>query len=219
MKTSSIKKLLAVALATTTVMAMSLSAFASSCAPTTTNNVVVTETKHEEAPAAATPAAVEEVVVPATSVAGGVKTATAGAYMATVGTAVTTPVADIAAGYGLGAGEKAFTKVWDLKAKTSPAAASAIAAIAGTQNAVVGPMINLELGKMAGGKYSLLSETGAPIAFAIALPASFNDAAANYAVVCVRPGGSFTILPAVYMNGSVVFATTGGKGAYAVIKY
>ena len=216
MKTSSIKKLLAVALATTTVMAMSFSAYASSCAPTTTNNVVV---KHEEAPATTAPAPAAEVVVPSTSVAGGVRTSTPGVYMASVGTAVSTPVADIAAGYGLGAGEKAFTKVWDLKASTSPAAASAIAAIAGTQNAVVGPMINLELGKMAGGKYSLLSETGAPIAFAIALPASFNDAAANYAVVCVRPGGSFTILPAVYSNGSVVFATTGGKGAYAVIKY
>ena len=219
MKTSSIKKLLAVALATTTVMAMSFSAYASSCSNVSSSNNCAVKSEAAATTTESAPAAAEVVVVPTTSVAGGVRTSTPGVYMASVGTAVTTPVADIAAGYGLGAGEKAFTKVWDLKAKTSPAAASAIAAIAGTQNAVVGPMINLELGKMAGGKYSLLSETGAPIAFAIALPASFNDAAANYAVICVRPGGSFTILPAVYMNGSVVFATTGGKGAYAVIKY
>ncbi|MCQ2081968.1 MAG: hypothetical protein MJZ11_09940 [Lachnospiraceae bacterium] len=203
MKTSSIKKMLAVALATTTVMAMSFSAFA-----TTTNNVVESGAS-----------SVAEVVVPTTSTAGGVKTTTAGVYMATVGTAVSTSAAEISSSYGLGAGEKAYTKVWDLKASTSPAAANAISAIAGTQNAVVGPMINLELGKMAGGKYSLLPESGAPITFAIALPASFNNAAANYAVICVRPGGAFEILPAVYSNGAVVFATTGGKGAYAVIKY
>ena len=210
MKTSSIKKLLSVVLATTVVAGMSLTAFA-----TTSNNVPApTATPAPAAVSAPAPAAVE-VVLPSTSAAAGVTSAVKGVYLASTGVAITTPSASL----GLAAGEVGFVKTWDLKASTSPAAAAAINAIAGTQNAVVGPMVNVQVGKMAGGKFSLLSQDGANIAMAIALPASFQDATANYAVICVRPGGSFTILPAVFSNGGVVFQTTGGQGAYAVIKY
>lgn len=207
MKTSSIKKLLSVALATTVVAAMSLSAFA-----TTSNNV---PTPAPEAVTESAPAPAAEVVLPSTSAAAGVTSTVKGVYLSSTGVAVTTPAANL----GLGAGEVGFVKTWDLKASTSPAAAAAINAIAGTQNAVVGPMINVQLGKMAGGKFALLPQDGAPIAMAIALPAAFQDATANYAVICVRPGGSFAILPAAFLNGGVVFETTGGQGAYAVIKY
>ena len=81
-------------------------------------------------------------------------------------------------------------------------------------------MINLELGKMAGGKYSLLPSDGAEIRVSFGIPKNFAQANKTFAVVCVRAGGAVSILEDVDDNpNTVTFDTTGGAGAYAIIKY
>ena len=91
---------------------------------------------------------------------------------------------------------------------------------AASVNAVVGPTINIELGKIKGGIYGLLSEEGAAIEIKLGIPKSFTQADKNFAVVCVRPGGKVTVLQDKDTNpDTVTFDTTGGQGAYAIIKY
>lgn len=160
--------------------------------------------------------------VPSTSAVMGVNTTVSGVYLATAvnGSAVTTGLGTIAGSYGLAGDEKPYARFYNLEAKRSPLAHAAIADAAASLNAVVGPEINIELGKVKGGKYSLLSADGTEIEIKLGIPKSFAQADKNFAVVCVRPGGKVTILQDKDNNpDTITFGTTGGQGAYAIIKY
>lgn len=159
--------------------------------------------------------------IPTTSSAGGVKSTTPGVYMAKSvnGSAVATPSATISSAFGLANNEKPCTKVYDFYPKKSPAAASVLNAVAATQKATVGPMLNIEFGKTTNGRYSLLPKAGA-IEMRLALPGNFFKAGATYAVVRVSEGGLYEIIQAaVDEKGNLSFITNGGQGAYAVIRY
>lgn len=205
------KRVLAASLTVALVVAPCAGAYAATETNTSSSTSTSTESTTSES--------VAEVAT--TSSAGGVTTSTPGVYTAKSvnGSAVATPAATIASAFGLASNEKAYTKVYDLTAKKSPAAAAVLNAVAATQNAAVGPMINIEFGKMTAGKYSLLPKTGA-IEMRLALPKNFVQAGATYAVVRVSEGGLFEIIPAsVDANGNLAFVTNGGQGAYAVIRY
>lgn len=234
MKVSNIKKMLTGALAVALVVApvMSVTATETNEAETVVEQVVeqvaepsatpvVEERVYAPAPAEEdTSAPVAE--IPATSAVAGTKTSTPGVYMATsvTGTAVSSGAATITEGYGLTGTERPYSKFSDLSAKKSPLAAAAIDAAAASQGAKVGPMLNVELGKMSGGKYSLLPSDGPAIRLAFGIPKNFASANATFAVVCVRSGGAVSILADVDDNpNTVTFDTTGGAGAYAIIKY
>ena len=104
--------------------------------------------------------------------------------------------------------------------KKSPLAAAAINSAAEALGAAVGPYINVELGFTKGGKFGLLPSDGAPITMSFGIPKSFVQDGKTYAVICVRPGGVVTVLQNTSTNPNVVtFSTTGGQGAYAIIKY
>lgn len=160
--------------------------------------------------------------VPTTSSVAGTRSTISGVYLATAvnGSVVTTGFDTIASGYGLAGDEKPYARLYNLEAQRSPLAYAAIVDAAASVNAVVGPTINIELGKIKGGKYGLLSEEGAAIEIKLGIPKSFTQADKNFAVVCVRPGGKVTVLQDKDTNpDTVTFDTTGGQGAYAIIKY
>ncbi|MBO5207998.1 MAG: hypothetical protein J6B68_01495 [Lachnospiraceae bacterium] len=160
--------------------------------------------------------------IPTTSSVAGIRTTVKGVYMATCvnGTAITTGVDSIASSYALGAGEKPYARIYNMDTKKSPLAAAAIDQAATAKGAVVGPYVNVELGKMSSGKFSLLPSEGAPITIKFGIPKSFAQDGKTFAVVCVRPGGVVTILEDTDTNpDTVTFNTTGGQGAYAIIKY
>ncbi len=162
------------------------------------------------------------VEIPSTSSVAGIKSAISGVYLATAvnGSVVTTGVDKIVGGYGLSGDEKPYARMYNLEAQRSPLAYAAIVEGAASLNAAVGPAINIELGKMKGGKYSLLSADGAVIEIKLGIPKAFAQADKTFAVVCVRPGGNVTILQDKDVNpDTVTFDTTGGQGAYAIIKY
>ncbi len=165
----------------------------------------------------------EEVIkIPVTSTVGGVKSATSGAYMATNvnGTIVTTSESAIAQNYSLANNEKPYAKFYNFDAKKSSLAKKTIDSAAAAQGAVVGPTLNIELGKMAAGKYSLLPSDGSAIRLVIGIPKSFVQADKTYAVICVRAGGTYSILKDLDKDpNTVTFETTGGAGVYAIIKY
>ncbi len=160
--------------------------------------------------------------IPHTSSVAGVTTTISGVYLANVvnGAAITTGIDTIAGGYGLAGDEKPYARVYNLEAKRSPLAYAAIADAAASLNAAVGPTINIELGKMKGGRYSLLPVEGANIEVKLGIPKSFAQADKTFAVICVRPGGMVTVLQDKDTNpDTITFDTTGGQGAYAIIKY
>ena len=216
MKASTIKRMMTGVLTAALVMAPAMSVGATTVTGSSASAA-------EEVVASSTSGEVTAVAeVPTTSVVAGVKTTTAGVYLATSvnGSVVTTGVAAIAEGYGLTGSERPYAKFFNLDANNSNLAASAINAAAEAKGAVVGPMLNIELGKMSAGKYSLLPSDGAAIRLSLGVPKNFAQTGATYAVVCVRPGGAVTILEDLDTNpNTVTFDTTGGAGAYAMIKY
>ena len=170
----------------------------------------------------ATVAAAVQAIATTSSV-NGVKSTVNGAFLVKKvnGVAFTTSLADITAGYGLASGEKVYAMVWDLNPQKSYLAQQVIDNAAAALGAEMGPALNIELGKKnAAGKYSLLSQDGPAVTIKVGIPASFAEEGKTYAVVCVRPGGAVSILADMDADvDTVTFATTGGAGAYAIVKY
>ncbi len=214
MKANTIKKRLTGVLVAALVMAPVISVAAANSSETPSGSTVVEEVVAE--------AGGETAAVPERSTVAGVVTTTKGAYLATSvdGAAVTTSTEEIASGYGLSAGETPYVKLTNADPKKSHLAKAAIDLAAASQEAEVGPMLNLELGKMSGGKYSLLSSDGADVRITFGIPKDFAQADKTFAVVCVRAGGVVSILNDVDDNpDTVTFDTKGGAGTYAIIKF
>lgn len=209
MKASIIKKTLVCALSVALVMAPVLGVSATGSV-SSNSSVTVAE---------------PEVIVSytTTSSVGSVKSSVSGAFVVTKlnGAAITTPLSDISESYQLESGEKPYVKVWDMDPKKSNLAYEVIENAAAALGAEVGPGLQIEIGKRdAAGKYSLLSQDGAEVQIIVGIPTKFADADKTFAVVCVREGGVVSILPDLDADpNTVTFATTGGAGAYAFVKY
>lgn len=218
MKASIIKKSLVCALTAALVMApvMGVSAREVTTDPPTNDSVVTAAAGTETVEAAVR-------AIATTSSVGGVKSTVSGAYLVKKvnGVAFTTPLNDILAGYNIGSGEKAYALVWDLDPQKSNLAQAVIDSVAASLGAEVGPVLNIELGKKdAAGKYSLLPQDGPAVTVMVGIPASFAQDGKTFAVVRVRPGGAVSILADVDADpNTVTFTTTGGAGAYAIVKY
>lgn len=160
--------------------------------------------------------------VPATSSVAGVKSTVAGVYLATNvrGTAITTGLTTISDSYGLTNGEKPYARIYNMDAKKSYLAQACIDNVAASMGAIAGPAINVEIGKMASGKFSLLPAEGAPISLKVGIPKNFAQSDKTFAVVAVRPGGAVTVLTDTDTDpDTVTFDTTAGQAVYALIKY
>lgn len=160
--------------------------------------------------------------IPVENTVAGVKSTVQGVYIATSvdGTAITSGLAGIASSYGLTAGEVPFARFSNMDAKKSNLAKAVIDNAAAAIGATVGPCINIEIGKKAGGKFSLLSQDGENITIKVGIPKSFAQDGKTFAMVCVRPGGAVSILQDTDTNpNTITFDTKGGQGAYAIIKY
>lgn len=214
MKSKSLKKVLATALALSLVMApvMGVNASTDNNAPSEGSSTSVSAEVAATIPETST-----------ISVGGKYMTSTVkGAYMSKTipGTVVATDKATLAAGYGLAPGEQPYVRVYDISEAKSPAAMASINAAAGAVGGTVVATVNVELGKLAGGKFSLLEQGGAPITMAFGIPKNAVKPGYAYAMICVRPGGVIEVLPDLDADpNTVTFSTTGGLGAYAMIMY
>ena len=210
------KRILTGALALTLALAPSMGAYATTNSGGTVSGGSVYY--YEDT----TPATVEVFKnVKSTSTVAGVKSTVAGAYILEKGVAaaVTTPVASIAQSYALAAGETPYVKVFDMDVKKSSLAAASLEIAAKAFGGTNVAFIQMEIGKMSKGEYSLLP-AGAGIAASFSIPKAAQVAGAKYAVVRVVEGGAFTLLEDTDSNPATVsFVTTGGAGAYSIIRY
>lgn len=152
----------------------------------------------------------------------GVETTVRGVYHTPnlPGCAVVTAQSTIAQAYGLGTNERPYAKFMETDVKKSAKAMVSLEAGAKAIGGQMGPCVNIELGKMTNGTYSLLPSEGATSQITFGIPANFLEENKNYAVVGVRTGGIITTYKDLDSNPkTVTFATTGGAGAYAIVKY
>ncbi len=160
--------------------------------------------------------------IPVTNTVAGTRSTVQGVYIATSvnGTAITSSLAGIAGSYGLANGEVPYARFSNMDVKKSNLAKAVIDNAASAIGATVGPCINIEIGKKAGGQFSLLSQEGEKISVKVGIPKSFAQDGKTYAVICVRPGGAVSVLQDTDTNpNTITFDTTGGQGAYAIVKY
>lgn len=231
MKAKLAKRIMTVALAGTLMLASSVSVFAygdsygdsSSGSSSKSDEEKVVEIITASIESDGESAGVASVAeLPNLNAAGGTASSLAGVYIATNvnGTAITTGLDTIASGYALVAGEKPYARIYNMDGKKSPLAQAAIDSAAASLGAVVGPAINVEIGKMSSGKFSLLPSDGAAVTLKVGIPKSFAQDGKTFAVVAVRPGGAVSILTDTDADpNTVTFSTTAGQGAYALIKY
>lgn len=228
MKAQVVKRILSSALAMTLLLGSSNVALASSGSSvsgnsaTTTTVQAVEETVTEQVMQIVNESSSGSVStiaeIPTTSSVAGVKSTVSGVYLATSvnGVAVTT----IADSYGLAKNEKAYVRAYNFDSKRSTAAKAVIDSAAASMGAEVGPVINFEFGKMADGKFSLLPSDGASFNVKVGIPKSFAKEGKTYAIVCVRPGGTVSIIKDADNDpNTVTFPTTAGQAAYALICY
>ncbi|MDD7027648.1 MAG: hypothetical protein PUI46_11260 [Lachnospiraceae bacterium] len=211
MKANIIKRMLCGALALSLVLAPSMSTLATSGAGTVSGNAVVAEV--QETATAAT------VAYTTTSNAAGIASQVGGVYILRrgIGVAITTPASTIAANYGLAAGERVFVKAMDMDIRKSNLAYQCMTNTAAAYGATIVGTINLELGKMSGGRYSLL-EAGAEVPVTFSVPRAAQGQ--RIGVIRVQEGGVVTVFEDMDTNPATVsFNITGGAAAYAIIAY
>lgn len=204
------KRVLAVVLAATMVMASALTV----CATTSTSGAGAANSSSESATVEP-----EEVKAAgaAMKIAGtDVETTIAGGYAAekVEGVAVTTPIADVKANLGLSAGQTPYVVVYDTDAKKSHLAMDCVNAAAESLGADFVAAINVDLGAKENGKF--VSLANGSIAMVVGIPKV--DVTKTYYMVCVQPGGVVTILEDQDTNPeTVTFAVQAGLGTYAIV--
>lgn len=207
------KRVLAVVLAATMVMASALTV----CATTSTSGAGSTDSSSSSSESATVAPAEVKAAGAAVTIAGSdVKTTIAGGYAAkkVEGVAVTTPVADVKANLGLSAGQTPYVVVYDTDAKKSHLAMDCVNAAAESLGADFVAAINVDLGAKENGRFVSL-ENGS-IAMVVGIPKP--DVTKTYYMVCVQPGGVVTILEDQDTNpDTVTFAVQAGLGTYAIV--
>lgn len=146
-----------------------------------------------------------------------VKTSIAGAYAAkeVQGVAVIDSLADVKANLGLKNGQTPYIMVFDTSAKKSPLAMACVDAAAEALGGEVAAVLNVDLGAKEKGKLITLSDGSA--AMVAGLPKGV-DTSKTVSVICVRPGGTTTILEDKDANpATVTFDVAAGLGTYAIV--
>lgn len=208
------KRILAVVLATTMVMASALTV----CATTTSTSGAGSTGSSSSSSESATVAPAEVKVANAVmEIAGSnVKTTIAGGYAAkkVEGVAIITPAADVKAKLGLKSGQTPYVMIYDTDAKKSHLAMDCVNAAAESIGAAFVAAINVDLGAIENGKFVSLKDGS--IAMVVGIPKV--DVTKTYSMVCVQPGGVVTILDDLDTDPkTVTFEVKAGLGTYAIV--
>ena len=113
-----------------------------------------------------------------------------------------------------------FVTTWDITQDTAPLAVNTFRIVAQSQNALLGPVVQININKTISGKLYSLEGNPAHVKTMIGIPEDFREAGARFAVVCVKSGGVFEILPDTDIyDSTVTFSAKVGDAAYALIRY
>ncbi len=121
---------------------------------------------------------------------------------------------------GMAMVEYFFVTTWDITQDTAPLAVNTFRIVAESEQADLGPVVQINIHKTLNGVMSSLNGNTAKFTTVIGIPEDFQEADARYAVVSVKAGGAFDILPDLDEDDlTVTFKANAGNGAYAIIRY
>ncbi len=121
---------------------------------------------------------------------------------------------------GMAVVEYFWVNTWDITQDTAPLAVSTFRIVADSQGAELGPVVQINIHKTFNGKMTSLEGNEVKFTTVIGIPSDFRVAGAKYAVVLVKAGGAFEILPDMDEDdNTVTFKAKAGDGAYAIIRY
>ena len=121
---------------------------------------------------------------------------------------------------GMAMVEYFFVTTWDITQDTSPLAVHTFRIVAEAEQAELGPVVQININKTFNGKMTSLEGNETQFTTVVGLPDDFNGADYKYAVVLVRAGGYYDILPDLDEDDlTVTFKAKAGNGAYALIRY
>ena len=145
-----------------------------------------------------------------------IKSTVPGAFTATAmaGTAITTPVSEIANRLGLQNGESFSISTWDVSQKKNPLAFASLQAAADSVKGDLGPAIQVNITK-----HSRNSSENGSLDMTVGVPDNFRVEGATYAVAHVIGGGNTEIFVDTDTNPNTVsFPVSTGDGAYALVR-
>lgn len=130
------------------------------------------------------------------------------------GVAVKESAAQIKQEAGLAANETPFVSVYSVDRKKSGAVYASFDAAAASVGATTLGGINVDLGKLTGGKFTELP-AGVSVPFTMGIK-NYNPNLTYY-VVKVLPGGAIEMVPVTVENGKITFNITGGLAGYGLL--
>lgn len=211
-----LKKILAVTLAASLMVAPAVTAGAASTDSSSSGSESTAQSSQSSQDSSSSTATTS------TSTVAGVGTSTVGGAYSVKnlgGVAVREPATAIASKAGMTANEKPYVRAYDITAKQSPAAFVSINSAASSVGGTVIGAVNIDLGKLTGGKFTQLPD-GVSVQTTIGIPGGKVDSSKTYAIVKVLPGGATEIIADQDTNpNTVTFNITGGLAAYAIIAY
>ena len=121
---------------------------------------------------------------------------------------------------GMAMVEYFFVTSWDINQDTAPLAVETFRVVAAAVNAKLGPVVQININKTFNGKMTSLEGNPVKITTVVGIPDDFKETGAKYAVICVKSGGVFEILPDLDEDDlTVTFKANAGNCAYALIRY
>ena len=205
MSTKLLKRVLAVAMATT-LMVVPITAGA---------------TDSSDSSSSSTTANAEAVQPTSQVVAGGavIKNEAPGAFQIKAdspisGVAVTESAAEIKQAAGLAANETPFVSAYTVDRKKSNLLYASLDYAAASLGGTLLGAINVDLGKLTGGKFTELP-AGVSVPFVMGI--KNYDPNKTYYIVKALPGGAIEEVPCTVVNGRISFNITGGLSGYGLV--
>ena len=121
---------------------------------------------------------------------------------------------------GMAMVEYFFVTTWDITQDTAPKAVNTFRIVAESEQAELGPIVQINIHKTFNGVMTYLDGNPAKFTTVVGIPEDFREDGARYAVVSVKSGGFFDILPDLDEDDlTLTFKANAGNGAYAIIRY
>lgn len=151
-----------------------------------------------------------------------VKSTLAGNYYAwsVPGFAVITPEYELQRQANFMILEYFFVTTWDIDARTAPAAVDTMSIVAQSEGASLGASFQMTVSRLFSTKVYPMVNENVQAGTTIEIPVDFKEKGASYAMVCVRAGGVYEILPDLDENpDTITFNAHAGTGAYGILRY
>ncbi len=136
------------------------------------------------------------------------------------GLAVVSPMSELQKQADFMVLEYFFVSTWDLYKYTAPLAVQAMNIVAQSQGAELGATFQMTVSRLFSKKVYAYENPDLQVSTKIQIPTAFAGSKNTYAMVFVKAGGTYEILPDLDDDpATITFNAHAGSGAYGIMKY